>query len=398
MRAFSNRFLLIGTAIMALLAPTAQAADFETPASHAVILDYETGLMLFGKDADTPIPPASMTKIMTLYLVFERLGSGALTLDDEFTVSADAWKRGGFSSGSSTMCLRPKERVRVEDLIRGVIVLSGNDAAITLAENIAGSEAAFSRQMTERAHELGLSSVEFHNSTGWPDPGHEVSVHDLAKLTRLIIRDFPKEYAYFAETEYDWCKAAPSNRYNRNPLLGIVEGADGLKTGHTNESGYGLAGSALRDGQRRIVVFSGMTSNRGRASEGERLIRAAFGEFEIQTLFAKGETVGEAKVSLGLAATVSLLAPDDIKSAIYRPNRRGMSTALVYDGPVAAPIEAGDIIGELVVKQDGKTIASYPLQAAQSVKRKGFFGRAMAGLVGLIQGTGEATGEGSGGE
>lgn len=375
--------------IVLISSPFARAADFETTASNAVIMDYDTGLVLFGKEANTPIPPASMTKIMTLYIVFERLKSGALRLDDEFTVSADAWKRGGFSSGSSTMCLRPKERVRVEDLIRGVIVLSGNDAAITLAENIGGTEAAFSREMTERAHELGLDTLAFHNSTGWPDPGHQVSVHDLAKLTRLLIRDFPEEYAYFAEKEYDWCKAAPSNRYNRNPLLGVVEGADGLKTGHTSESGYGLAGSAVRNGERRIIVFSGMSSSRGRANEGERMMRAAFGDFEIKTLFTKGEKVGDAEVFLGVAASIPLVAQADIKTAIYRPNRRQLKTAFVYDGPVAAPVNAGDLLGQLIVEDDGKVIASYPLLAGASVKRKGFFGRAMAGLVSLIQGSGQ---------
>ncbi len=379
------------TAFLILVSTTATtlAAEFETPASHAVILDYDTGLVLFGKDADTPVPPASMTKIMTLFMVFERLKSGALSLDTEFTVSADAWRRGGFSSGSSTMCLRPKERVRVEDLIRGVIVLSGNDAAITLAENIAGSEEAFARQMTERAHELGLSTVEFHNATGWPDPGHAISVHDLAELTRIIIRDFPEDYAYFSEREYDWCKAAPSNRYNRNPLLGVVPGADGLKTGHTKEAGYGLAASAQKDGKRRIVVFTGMTSNRGRANEGERLMRAAFGDFEIQTLYTKGAVIGDARVTLGKAASVPLVAVDDIDVSFFRPNRRAIKTVLVYDGPVRAPIQKGDPIGILQVEERGVVKATYTLQAGASVEKKGLMGQAIDGLVGLIRGAGQ---------
>ncbi|PHS21900.1 MAG: D-alanyl-D-alanine carboxypeptidase [Robiginitomaculum sp.] len=382
MRALFSFLFLLG------LAPTALAAKFETPATHAVILDYDTGLMLFGKEPEMPVPPASMTKIMTLYMVFERLQSGALSLDDEFTVSDDAWRRGGFSSGSSTMCLRPKERVRVEDLIRGVIVLSGNDAAITLAENIAGSEGAFARQMTERAHELGLETVAFHNATGWPDPGHEVSVLDLAKLTRIIIRDFPEDYAYFSEREYDWCKAAPSNRYNRNPLLGVVPGADGLKTGHTKESGYGLAGSAIRDGKRRIIVFNGMKSSRGRASEGERLMRAAFGEFDIKTLYAEGAVVGEAKVAIGKALSVPLVTTEEINVAYFRPNRRSITSAMVYDGPVRAPIQKGDVLGKLVVEEKGEVKASYPLVAGASVEKKGLVGQAIDGLVGLIRGKG----------
>jgi serine-type D-Ala-D-Ala carboxypeptidase (penicillin-binding protein 5/6) len=378
---------LIFALIMFGLVGQAKAAEFTSPATHAVILDYETGLMLFGKDADTPIPPASMTKIMTLYMVFERLQSGAIKLDDEFVVSADAWKRGGFSSGSSTMCLRPKERVRVEDLIRGVIVLSGNDAAITLAENIAGSERAFADQMTQRAHELGLNSVQFHNATGWPDPGHEISVHDLAKLVRLVIRDFPEDYAYFSEREFDWCKAAPSNRYNRNPLLGVVQGADGLKTGHTKESGYGLAGSALRDGKRRIIVFTGMKTSRGRASEGERLMRAAFGEFDITTLYEAGAQVGEAKVVLGKVANIPLVTAEKIDVAFFRPNRRSIKTALIYEGPVHAPVQKGDVLGRLVIEEKGVEVASYPLLAGASVEKKGLFGLAVEGLVNLIRGS-----------
>ncbi len=383
MRVLLALLILIGTA------PLVRAAEFETSATHAVILDYETGLVLFGKGADAPIQPASMTKIMTLYMVFERLRSGALTLDTEFIISADAWRRGGFSSGSSTMCLRPKERVRVEDLIRGVIVLSGNDAAIALAENIAGSEEAFARQMTERAHELGLTSVQFRNATGWPDEAHVISVHDLAELSRIIIRDFPQEYAYFAEREYDWCKAAPSNRYNRNPVLGVVPGADGLKTGHTEIAGYGLAAAVLRDGQRRIVVFSGMSSNRGRASEGERMIRAAFGEFEIKSLYTKDDVIGEAKVVLGKAVSVPLVTPEDINVALYRPNRRSITTAIVYEGPIAAPVQKGDQLAMLVVEEKGVVKASYPLLAGASVEKKGLFGLAIEGLLRLIRGAGK---------
>ena len=379
---------LIAFLIFVGMAPLARAAGFETPATHAVIMDYDTGLTLYNKDADTPIPPASMTKIMTLYMVFERIKNGALSLDDEFTVSADAWRRGGFSSGSSTMCLRPKERVRVEDLIRGVIVLSGNDAAITLAENIAGSEAAFARQMTERAHALGLKSAQFHNATGWPDPGHVISVHDLARLSRILIRDFPEDYGYFGEREFDWCKVAPSNRYNRNPLLGVFAGADGLKTGHTKQAGYGLAASAKRDGQRRIVVFEGLKTSHGRASEAERLMRAAFGEFEIKTLYGKGANVGEATVYLGTAARVPLVTEDAIKVPLYRPERGAMKAVLVYDGPVRAPVQKGEELGQLVIEKDGAQIASFPLQAGATVEKKGLFGRAIAGLVGLIRGTG----------
>ncbi len=384
------RALLLIVSALFILPTAALAVEFETAAANAVIIDYKTGLVLYGKAADEPVPPASMTKIMTLYMVFERIKSGALSLDDEFVVSADAWKRGGFSSGSSTMCLRPKERVRVEDLIKGVIVLSGNDAAITLAENIAGSEASFARQMTERAHELGLNSVTFHNATGWPDPGHEISVHDLAALSRLIIKDFPEDYVYFAQREFDWCKAAPSNRYNRNPLLGVFAGADGLKTGHTKEAGYGLAASAVRGDERRIVVFTGMTSSRGRANEGERLMRAGFNEFGVQSLYGAGAVVGQAKVRLGQVQTVDLVTASAVDVPFYKPARRKMKAVMVYDGPLQAPLKKGANVGRLDIESGGKVVASYPLLAGADVAQKGLFGRAMEGLVNLIRGKGGA--------
>jgi D-alanyl-D-alanine carboxypeptidase (penicillin-binding protein 5/6) len=370
------------------LPQTALAQEFETPAPTAIILDGETGLVLFEKNAREPIPPASMTKIMTLYMVFERLASNSLSLDDEFTVSDEAWRRGGFRSGSSTMCLKPKERVRVEDLIRGVIVLSGNDAAITLAENISGSEEAFARAMTARAHELGLNSVNFLNATGWPAEGHEISAYDLAELSRMTIEKFPEYYKYYQEREYDWCKASPSNRFNRNPLLAVFDGADGLKTGHTKAAGYGLVGSAVRKDQRRIIVLSGMSSKRERVQQAERVMRAAFGEFEVKTLYQPQEVVGDVKVYLGKAKTVSVQVENIVLLGVFKPQQDKVRAHIVYEGPVAAPIAVGQKLAVLVVSSPGQPDMEIDLIASQSVARVGFFSRVGAGLVQMIQGKG----------
>ncbi len=378
---------LICTLFLFFPSVAAIAQGFETTAPIAVLMDGESGTVLFEKNAREPIPPASMTKIMTLYMVFERLKSGALTMDDEFTVSDDAWRRGGFRSGSSTMCLNPNERVRVEDLIRGVIVLSGNDAAITLAENISGSEAAFAQAMTTRAHELGLTSVNFLNSTGWPAEGHEISGLDLARLARMSAQDFPEYYAYYGEKEFGWCKAAPSNRFNRNPLLSLFAGADGLKTGHTNAAGYGLVGSAARDGKRRIVVASGLTSNRERSRQSERLLRAAFREFDVKELFVPDAPIGKIDVFLGTQKTVPVGVKQSVQFGVFKPQIKDVKAEIVYSGPVSAPIEQGQKVGALRITSPDKPPVEVDLFALESVTKKGYFSRVVTGLVRFIQGS-----------
>lgn len=383
------RFLFALLFVVGISAP-ALAQEFETPAPEAIIMDGNTGAVLFEKNARKPIPPASMTKIMTMYMVFERLQSGTLKLNDEFTVSADAWRRGGFASGSSTMCLKPNERVSIENLIQGVIVLSGNDAAITLAENISGSEDVFAKAMTKRAHELGLASVNFKNATGWPDPEHHISLYDLARLARIMHDKFPEYYHYFSEKEFDYCKAAPSNRYNRDPLLTSFKGADGLKTGHTTVAGYGLTGSAERDGKRRIVVVSGLKSSNDRARLSVQLMRAAFNEFDSAILFAKQKTVGEVPVQLGVSKTVKAEVTQSVPIGWFKLERDKVKAHIVPAKDLVAPIAKGQKVGELVIERPGQPDVKTQLVAANALPRQGFLALALTGAERLLVGDSEA--------
>lgn len=378
--------LLLALLIALGFSAPAFAQEFETPAPEAIIMDGNTGAVLFEKNARKPIPPASMTKIMTMYMVFERLKAGTLKLDDKFTVSEDAWRRGGFASGSSTMCLQPKEKVSIENLIQGVIVLSGNDAAITLAENISGSEAVFAKAMTKKAHELGLNTVNFKNATGWPDPDHHISLYDLARLAKLIRENFPEYYHYFSEKEFDFCKVAPSNRYNRDPLLFSFKGADGLKTGHTSIAGYGLTGSAERDGKRRIVVVSGLKSEKDRASFSLQLMRAAFNEFDSTTLFAKNKDVGEVPVQLGVSKTVTAEVTKAVPIGWFKLERDKISSHIIPEKELVAPVSKGQAVGTLVIQRPGQPDINVPMVAKNAVARQGFFAMAMTGLKQMLVG------------
>ncbi|WP_300542845.1 D-alanyl-D-alanine carboxypeptidase family protein [Maricaulis sp.] len=380
------RFFLAISCLLAAVCHSAAGAQtaYETDASHSVIMDYETGEILFSRNGDEPMPPASMSKMMTVLMTLEAIESGSLSLDDELPVSEDAWRRGGAASGSSTMFLEVNSRARVEDLLRGVIVQSGNDACIVLAEAIAGSESAFSDMMTERAHELGLASANFTNSTGWPDPGHVISAADLAELARILIRDHPEFYGIWAEREFTYNGIRQSNR---NPLLGVFSGADGLKTGHTEDSGYGLVGSAERDGVRRIIVFNGLDSNAARAAEAERMMRAALSDYDVYNLFAAGDDVGHrAEVFMGEAGSVALRVDTDITAGLHRRARRDLSVTVNYDGPVPAPIAEGDVIGTLRVEAPGYEAREYPLLASEPVAKKGLMGRIGAVIAHMLRG------------
>ena len=377
------RLVALSLLVLFPLAAHAQDSAFETRASHAVILDYETGEILYSKNGAEPMPPASMSKLMTVYMAFEAIEEGRLSMDDELPVSETAWRRGGAASGSSTMFLEPNSRARVDDLLRGIIVQSGNDACIVIAEALEGTEENFADAMTERAHELGLDSANFENATGWPDPDHRISAADLARLAAIIIREFPELYDIYAETEFTYNGI---RQYNRNPLLGVVEGADGLKTGHTTESGYGLVGSAERDGERRIVVFNGMESERARADEAERLMRAAFTEFEVYEIVSAGDILAEADVFLGVSPRVALRASRDLAVGLHRRDRDDITAEVVYTAPVRAPVEEGQEIGRLVVTMPGGRVEEIPLEAAMAVPEKGAIGRAVAALVQLIRG------------
>lgn len=330
-------------------------------------MDYRTGEVLFEKDARTPTAPASMSKLMTVAIVFERLKDGSLQLSDEFDVSEKAWRMGG-----SKMWVRVDTKIQVEDLLRGVVVQSGNDACIVLAENIAGSEDAFAELMNRKAREWGLNDSTFANATGWPDENQKMSMRDLALLTRKIIHDYPEHYALFAETEFTWEKI---RQPNRNPLLDLVDGADGLKTGHTEESGYGLVGSAVHDGERRIVVVNGLESERQRATESARIMRIAFNDFATKEFYSPGDIVGEAAVFKGKQQSVPLITADKVGMILHRSMLDDTRATVIYEGPVEAPVRENQQIGLLRVEVEGGQAKEFPLYAGRAVQETGFFGK-----------------------
>ena len=374
------RAAFLACALVATAHPggVAAAAEIETAASHAAVVDLQTGAVLIEKRANEPMPPASMSKIMTAYMIFERLRDGSLKLDDTLPVSEEAWRKGG-----SKMFVEIGSRVSIEDLLRGIIVQSGNDACIVVAEGLAGSESRFAEQMTERARELGLRDSHFANATGWPDPGQLMSAMDLARLAELTIRDFPEFYSFYSEREFTYNGIKQGNR---NPLLYGTAGADGLKTGHTEASGYGLTGSVERNGRRVVVVLNGLESARQRSSESERLIEWAFREFENVALFKAGEIVEQGEVWLGESKTVPLRIDRDLLVTVPRSRRDAMQVKIVYDGPVPAPIEASQQIATLNVVVNGAQTIEVPLYAAESVKQLGPFGRMGAAIEQLIWG------------
>ncbi|WP_304070346.1 D-alanyl-D-alanine carboxypeptidase family protein [Maricaulis maris] len=364
--------------------PGLAQTTYQTDASHAVILDAETGEVLFSRNADEAMPPASMSKMMTVLMLIEAIEAGSLSLDDELPVSEYAWRTGGAASGSSTMFLEVNSRARVDDLLRGIIIQSGNDACIVVAEAIGGSEAAFADMMTDRAQELGLTSASFANSTGWPHPDHRISALDLARLARILIEDHPDYYDIWSEREFTYNGI---RQYNRNPLLGVFSGADGLKTGHTEESGYGLVGSAERDGERRIIVFNGMSSNNDRATEAERMMRSALSDYSLYRLFEAGDPVDhQAEVFMGEAPTVALRVSSDVTAGLHRRARRDLSVTVSYDGPLVAPVQEGDVVGTLTVEAPDYEARTYDLVAAESVAEKGLMGRIGAAIAHMLRG------------
>ncbi|BBK42933.1 D-alanyl-D-alanine carboxypeptidase [Allostella vacuolata] len=367
---------LVLLAVAALAAPLAASAQtYQSEARAALVVDFDTDAVLFAKDADRRIPPASMSKIMTMYVVFEQIRAGKLALTDELPVSRAAWQMGG-----SKMFVKVDTRVKVEDLIRGVIIQSGNDACLVLAEGIAGSEEAFVKLMNERARAIGLTDSNFANTTGWPHPDHYMSVRDLARLARRMIVDFPERYRVYSEREFTF---GGIKQGNRNPLLYRPVGADGLKTGHTDEAGYGLTASAVRDGRRLIMVLAGLPTMRARAQESERLLEWSFREFENYTLARAGQAVEAAEVWLGAAATVPLHAGSDIKITIPRRSRDQIQAVAVYDGPIPAPIAAGQRVGTMEVRLGDRKLGEGPLVAGVAVDRRNVFGR-LAAVVGHL--------------
>ena len=361
---------------------TSAAQIMDTPASHAVIMDHETGAILFSKNGSEPMIPASMTKMMTAYLVFEMIESGELSLTDQFTVSEDAWRRGGFPSGTSTMGLAPKDTPTVEELLHGVIIMSGNDACIVLAQGIAGSEDAFARRMTSAAHNLGLVSANFVNSTGLEGDNHVISAVDLAKLAKMTIERFPQYYEWYDDPSYTWREYTQANR---NPLLEVA-GADGLKTGHLEISGYGLTASAVRDGARRTIVVNGLESKAARAQESERLMRIAFQSFDLKLITPKSIELPDLDVWLGDSRSLPVSLGEDLTIVGQKSALKNAKIEVILEQALEAPIKQGDQVGRLLVTVEGQDPVEGVVVAEANVGRLGFFGRAIEGLSQLIAG------------
>lgn len=360
------RFVCVGFLCIALPAQ----AEFETRATAAWVYDQTTDTLLMAKNADRPLPPASMSKIMTLNLLFEAVRDGRVTLDTRFSVSQKAMNMGG-----STMFLTTADNPTVEELIKGIIVQSGNDACIVVAENLAGTEDAFAALMTERGKSLGLTASTFANATGWPNPNHRMSVRDLGILATRMVEEFSDYYGYFGLREFPFDGRAPQNHRNRNPILGRINGADGLKTGHTNEAGYGLVGSA-KQGERRIIfVITGLQSESERAAEAERISNWAFRQFVQRTVAPKDTRIAEADVWMGDSKTVGLVPAEDLTLLVPAIAETAIDAQVVYEGPIMAPVAAGEEIAELVITFDGLAPRRVPLVAQSDVAKGGFLTR-----------------------
>jgi serine-type D-Ala-D-Ala carboxypeptidase (penicillin-binding protein 5/6) len=372
-----NRFMLVLALLLAFGASPARA-QIETSAKQAIIVDAATGTVLFEKNAQERMPTSSMSKVMTMYLVFDELKRGKLKLTDELPVSERAWRMEG-----SKMFIKVGDRVKVEDLVRGVIIQSGNDAAVALGEGIAGSEDAFAEAMNARAKQLMMNDSHFMNASGMPDPEHYSTTHDLAVLAYRILKDYPEYYHYFSEKDFTYNKIKQANR---DPLLGRLPGADGLKTGHTDIAGYGLIGSAERQGRRIILVMNGLDSEKARQEEGIRLMEWAFRNFENRKILSRGEIVDQAKVWLGREAQVPLVAESDVTVVLPRDKRAELKLTVRYNNPVKAPVTQGDEIGALRIEVPNQKPAEVKLLAGADVTRKGVFGRAKDRLGYLLTG------------
>ena len=342
----------------------AKSNDFQTTAPHVMLLDVESGSVLFEKNADEATPPSSMAKMMTTEVVFHELVQGHIKADDEFMVSEDAWRRGGAPSHTSSMFVPIHSRVRVEDLLHGAIIMSGNDACIALAEGVAGSEEKFAQMMNRRAHELHLAKSYFTNATGLPDPAQKMTVRDLARLARHIIRTYPQYYPIFGQHEFTWNKI---RQQNRNPLLTMNIGADGLKTGFTNDGGYGLAGSAVQNGTRLLVVVNGLKTAKERADEAKKVLEFGYRGFETRPLFAAGQVIGSAKLFGGASGSVPLVGDGPISVVMPKNASERLVAKIVYSGPVPAPVTRGQELASLNVYRGDMLVSEAPLYAAEDV-------------------------------
>ncbi len=354
------------------------AATIKTAAEFAILIDGRTGAVLMEKNADDLMAPASMSKLMTMAVVFNALKTGDIKLTDEFYISENAFKRGG-----SRMFAKLKSAVPLEDLIRGVIIQSGNDACIALAEGLSGTEEGFADEMNQRAKELGLKKSNFENATGWPHPDHVVTSRELAKIARHVIYDFPEYYHYYAEKSFTWNKI---KQHNRNPLLYQNIGADGLKTGHTDESGYGLVGSAKKNDRRLILVINGLKTKNKRSEEARKILDWGFRSFRNYTVFEDVESVGSAKVWGGETSSVPLVSQGPVQLLMTRADRKKLKAEIVYNGPLRAPVKKGDEVAKLRFVSAGKTVNEIPLFAAADVEEGSIIGQAFDTLKFMVIG------------
>jgi D-alanyl-D-alanine carboxypeptidase (penicillin-binding protein 5/6) len=371
---------LLSFALVLLISSSAfaQSAAPETAARQAFMIDVSTGTPLYAKDADTQMAPSSMSKMLTIYMVFDALKNGKLQRDEELPVSEHAWKQEG-----SRMFLNVGQKAKVEDLIRGVIVQSGNDAAVVFAETLGGSEENFAAMLNAKAKELGLTNSHFVNATGLPDPQHYSTAHDLAIVALALIRDFPEDYHYFSETEFAYNGIKQGNR---NPLLYRNMNVDGLKTGHTDEGGYGLTASSIRDGRRFVLVLNGMTDMQMRADESAKLLDWAYRAYGFYPVVKAGDKLADAKVWLGQARSVPLVATEDVSVTLQRDARPELKTAISFDEPVKAPVTRGQTLGKLTITAPGMAPKEIPLVADADVPELGFFKRVAAKLRVLVKG------------
>ena len=372
-----SKFLLSFLFILGTFLPLKGFA-LETPAKQVILVDYDTGNILFEKNADERMFPSSMSKIMTIYNVFQALKDGSLQLKDNFRVSRKAWKKGG-----SKMFLRAGSRVNVEDLIRGVIVQSGNDASIVLAEGLSGSEGAFSDSLNENAKKLGMDSSNFLNASGWPDPEHYTTARDLSKVTIATIQNFPKYYHFYSQKTFTY---AGIKQNNRNPTLYKDIGADGLKTGHTAAAGYGLAASAIRNGRRLVLILNGLKTSRQRSLESERILDWGYRVFSNYKIFKPRQIVTHAKVWMGDKSRVGLVLDKGLVMSLRKNIIDKINIKAVFNEPVPAPISKGDQIGKLLVSVPGKNQLEIPMYASQGVTKLGWFYRIGAAISYILWG------------
>jgi serine-type D-Ala-D-Ala carboxypeptidase (penicillin-binding protein 5/6) len=360
-----------------------EEGGFDGDAPTAILIEASSGSVLFEKNADELRAPSSMMKLMTAEVVFHAIKQDEIKLTDEFRVSENAWRKGGAPSGGSTMFAAINSKISVDDLLHGAIIQSGNDACMVLAEGIAGNERTFADMMTKRARELGMPRSTFANSNGLPDPGNKMTVRELAKLARHIIRTYPDFYKLFGEKEFTWNKI---RQQNRNPLLNSLEGADGLKTGYTKEGGYGMVGSAVQNGVRLIAVVNGLDDPDDRASEAKKLLEWGFRNFEVRTLFAAEQPIGYAKVFGGASRSVKLASHEPVKVMVQKNGSDKLIARVVYSGPVRAPVESGRQVGVVKVWRGTHLAVETPVYAAESIDTGSTVRRAIDGASELVIG------------